>query len=71
MCRQLTIIAESLPITKIGAVDTTGIHNKDAHKHADREYVSLTKERNPVSNKSCQFTEQAEREEVRAEAEEG
>ncbi len=35
---------------------------KEAHEHTDRGNNNLTKERNPVSDKSCQLTEQAGKE---------
>lgn len=35
---------------------------KKIHKHTNRGRASLTKERNPVSDKSCQLTEQAGKE---------
>lgn len=60
MSRQLTITAESLPVRETFTVDIhQEIQSKEAHEHTDRGRADLTKERNPVSDKSCQLTEQA------------
>lgn len=58
MCRQLTIIAESLPVREISSVNVEKAA-KRPRQHPDRGHANLTKERNPVSDKSCQLTEQA------------
>lgn len=64
MCRQLTIIAESLP----GEREESGTRGlceegrRGAKGRTDAGSVNLTKERNPVSDKSCQLTEQTGRE---------
>jgi len=61
MCRQLTIIAESLPVRKKKKYCRCGrtFQSKGAHEHTEAD---LTEERNPVSDKSCQLTEQAGKE---------
>lgn len=65
MCRQLTIIAESLPARETFTVSWK--RSKEAQEHPESGYASLTKERNPVSDKSCQLTEQAGKYKVRTE----
>lgn len=62
MCRQLTIIAESLPVRETITVDVEGDSSRAQHEHTDRGDANLTKERNPVSDKKCQLTEQAGKE---------
>ena len=61
MCRQLTIIAESLPVRETFTVDVGRDFKAKRHTSIQTE-VNLTKERNPVSDKSCQLTEQAGKE---------
>lgn len=66
MCRQLTIVVESLPAnTHQKALKTTksmNITETQRERHGD-----LTKQRDPVSNQSGQLTEQtrAEQQEVK------
>lgn len=58
MSRQLTITAESLPVKETFTVDIyEQSQSEEAHKHTDGGRADLTKERNPVSDKSCQLTE--------------
>lgn len=62
MCRQLTIIAESLPVRNV--LFTVDVGPKPKRQSlGDMLFgkASLTKERNPVSNKSGHLTEQAEK----------
>lgn len=56
MCRQLTMIAESLPVRHIYCK-----YRFKEKRHTPKG--NLTKERNPVSDKSCHLTEQAGKEE--------
>lgn len=63
MSRQLTIIAESLPGRETFAVDVDRDWNQRGRRaYTERGKANLTKERNPVSDKSCQLTEQAGKE---------